>query len=79
MPGTDIQKRMFEIEHALGLFETPEGLAEMELSGTPIGLADLHQALSRATSHIPQRQVRHDHFFALLTAMEGDWRNRWKR
>ncbi len=78
LPGIDIQKRMFEMEHALRLFETPEGFAEMELSGTPIGLADLHQALSRATSHVPQRQVRHDHFVALLTAIEGDWRKRWK-
>jgi uncharacterized protein DUF262 len=76
--GPDIQKRMFEMEHALRLFESPEGLAELELSGTPIGLADLHQALSRATSHIPQRQVRHEHFSALLTATESDWRKRWK-
>ena len=43
----------------------------------PSGLADLHSALSRGTSHIPKRRVRHEQFFWMLTLPDGPWRERW--
>ena len=65
-PGPDLRKRMFTLDHAMKSVQPPRGLGE------------LHAALSRGTSHAPQRRVRHDHFFALLTQSEGDWRARWE-
>jgi hypothetical protein len=66
-PKGEIQKRMFAMDAALRKMEPLPGLAE------------LHEALSRATSHVPQRQVRHDHFYAMLTLSESSWRERWKQ
>ena len=66
-PKSEIQKRMFAMDAALRTKEPPPRLAE------------LLEALSRATSHIPQRRVRHDHFYALLTLSESSWRERWNQ
>ena len=71
--GIEIQKRMFALDHELGLMDSPEGLAELKLRKTPVALAELHRVLSRATSHAPERKVRHRYFFDLLTVPEGEW------
>lgn len=42
-------------------------------------LARLHAALSRQTSHIPPRRIRHDFFFAMLTSNDAQWRKMWQR
>jgi len=34
----------------------------------PRELADLHEAMSRGTSHVGSRRVRHTHFFSMLTS-----------
>jgi hypothetical protein len=70
-PGTlqapdKIQKRMLAINEALKTVMLPPGLGE------------LNDALSRQTSHIPPRVVRHDHFFAMLNLPEKSWNERWK-
>ena len=65
VPSSVVQNRMLELNLAL---------RNMEL---PIGLARLHGALSRATSHIPQRKTRHEFFFAMLTASDDAWHDLW--
>lgn len=45
----------------------------------PTGLANLRSALSRATSHVPERRVRHEQFFWMLTLPERSWRERWSQ
>lgn len=49
-------------------------LKTTELANLPTGLTQLHEALSRATSHVPERRVRHKFFFAMLTKPESSWR-----
>lgn len=61
-PPKEVERRMFALDSALRTLEPP-----------PV-LADLKQALSRATSHVPQRRIRHEHFFAMLTLSESAWR-----
>jgi hypothetical protein len=63
----EIQKRMY----ALDVHLRPVGL--------PAALAELHEALSRQTSHVPPRLVRHEQFYTMLTLSEGSWRDRWKQ
>jgi hypothetical protein len=60
-----IERRMFAMDAALRA-EQP-----------PAGIASLVEAFSRATSHIPQRRVRHDHFYAMLTLSESAWHEAW--
>jgi hypothetical protein len=62
----EIQRRMYALDVTLRPVRLPPGLA------------DLHDALSRQTSHIPPRLVRHEHFHAMLTLSEGSWQDRWK-
>lgn len=66
-PKDEIHRRMFAMDVALKAKEPPPGLAE------------LLDALSRATSHAPQRLLRHDHFFAMLTLPESSWGERWNK
>jgi hypothetical protein len=65
-PTFEIQKRMSELNHVL----IPELM--------PHGLIALAEALSKTTSHIPARQIRHEHFYALLNLPEAQWIERWK-
>jgi len=64
---SDIQKRMLALDSALKPVMLPPGLGE------------LNDALSRQTSHIPPRRIRHEHFYALLTLAQEPWNERWKR
>jgi hypothetical protein len=66
-PKSEIQQRMLALDAALKTVEPPPGLA------------DLHGALSRGTSHVRERRIRHDHFYAMLTFSESSWRERWKQ
>lgn len=66
-PTREIQKRMLALDAALKPVMLPPGLGE------------LNNALSRQTSHIPPRKVRHDHFYALLNLPEDSWNERWKQ
>lgn len=66
-PTNEIQKRMFALDTALKHVMLPPGLGE------------LNDALSRQTSHIPPRRVRHDHFYLLLNLPEEAWNERWKQ
>jgi uncharacterized protein with ParB-like and HNH nuclease domain len=65
-PAFEIQKRMYELNDVL----VPELM--------PRGLIALAEALSKTTSHIPARQIRHEHFYALLNLPEEQWIERWK-
>jgi|CXWL01.1.fsa_nt_gi hypothetical protein len=64
---SEIKARMLKLDATLKTTE-PANL--------PAGLARLYQALSRATSHVPERKVRHDFFFAMLTLPDGKWREK---
>jgi len=66
-PTSEIQKRMFALDAALKSKTLPPGLGE------------LNDALSRQTSHIPPRRIRHDHFYALLNLPEESWNERWRQ
>jgi hypothetical protein len=66
-PTGEIQKRMFALDTALKPVMLPPGLGE------------LNDALSRQTSHIPPRKIRHEHFYALLNLAQEPWNERWKR
>lgn len=63
-PSTEIMSRMIKLDNAL----KPSGLLDL-----PPGLTRLHQAFSRGTSHVPERTVRHDFFFCMLTAPPQKW------
>jgi hypothetical protein len=65
-PAFEIQNRMFELNNVL----KPELM--------PQGLIELDEALSRTTSHVPARQIRHKHFYALLNLPNVQWVERWK-
>lgn len=66
-PTSEIRKRMFALDAALKPVMLPPGLGE------------LNDALSRQTSHIPPRRIRHDHFYLLLNLPEEAWNERWKQ
>ena len=66
-PGELVCSRMRDLDEVLKLPEPPEGLSE------------LHATLSRATSHVRERRIRHEHFYHLLTLSDEDWDLRWKR
>jgi hypothetical protein len=60
----EIQSRMLAMD---AVFKTTE------LFNLPKGFATLSGALSRGTSHIPERRVRHDFFVGLLTLSDKKW------
>lgn len=64
---SEIKKRMFALDSALRPVLLPPGLGE------------LNEALSRQTSHIPPRKIRHEHFYAMLNLNQRDWSARWER
>lgn len=66
-PTREILERMPAIDNALRTEEPPAGLAKLQ------------KAISRGTSHKPQRRDRHDYFFEMLTLSESTWRERWKQ
>jgi hypothetical protein len=66
-PASEIQKRMFALDAALKSVMLPPGLTE------------LNNALSRQTSHIPPRRIRHEHFYDLLNLPEESWNEKWKQ
>jgi len=76
-PGAEVQRRMFDLDRALRLLETPAGDIGLSEVPVPIRLNKLREALSRGTSHAPPRKTRHEHFFAMLTLTEEEWRKRW--
>ena len=53
-PGPDICRRMVEVDERL------------RPAAVPLGLAALKGALTHATSHVPQRRVRNEHFVKML-------------
>jgi hypothetical protein len=65
--GEEVGARMRRLDEALKPVEPPSGLAS------------LRSALSRATSHVPERRVRHEQFFWMLTLPERSWRERWSQ
>lgn len=65
--SSEIMDRMSELDTAL---------RSTALADLPAGLTRLHEALSRATSHVPERKVRHDFFFAMLTQPAGKWQEK---
>ena len=65
--GEELYQRMLNIDAALKQEEPPPGLK------------DLYDTLSRATSHVRERRVRHDYFFKMLTLSEQDWRDYWNQ
>lgn len=65
--GEELCQRMFSIDEALKQEEPP------------LGLKDLHDTLSRATSHVAERRIRHSYFFKMLTLSEHDWRDYWNQ
>lgn len=67
--SADIRARMVELDTTL---------KTTELRDLPSGLTDLQEALSRATSHVPQRKVRHEFFFGMLTFPDRQWRAMWE-
>jgi hypothetical protein len=64
-PKDDLCRRMYAIDEALRQTEPPPGLA------------DLHDTLSRATSHVRERRIKHSYFFKMLTLSERDWCSYW--
>jgi len=65
--GVRLRKRMLNIDKALKQEEIPDGLKE------------LHDTLSRSTSHVKERIIRHSYFFKMLTLAEQDWRSYWNQ
>ena len=65
--GSELCQRMFSIE---------EALKQAEL---PLGLKELRETLSRATSHVAERRIRHRYFFKMLTSSEQDWHSYWEQ
>jgi hypothetical protein len=68
--SSEILVRMSELDTAL---------KTTALADLPAGLTRLYGALSRATSHVPERKVRHDFFFTMLTQPESKWREKCER
>jgi hypothetical protein len=64
-PKDDICRRMYAVDEALKQTEPPPRLA------------DLYDTLSRATSHVRERRIRHSYFFKMLTLSKQDWRSYW--
>ena len=64
-PKDDLYRRMYAVDKALKQTEPPPGLA------------DLYDTLSRATSHVRERRIRHSYFFKMLTLSEQDWGSYW--
>jgi hypothetical protein len=65
-PSREVVSRMFLMHEALSTLVPPRELAR------------LHGALSRGTSHVPERKLRHDYFFEMLTLSQGEWDSRWQ-
>jgi hypothetical protein len=63
---SEIIERMLELDHALKMADPAE---------LPKGLTKLQHSLSRQTSHIPPRRVRHAFFFSMLTSANTQWKN----
>ena len=64
--GESVGLRMLDLHHVLKLPEPPEGLAS------------LHATLSRATSHVHERRIRHEHFYNLLSLPDTAWNGHWE-
>jgi hypothetical protein len=64
-PMNIIQQRMADISTLLSSEQPPHGVAA------------LIDAFSKGTSHIPQRRVRHEYFYAMLTLSEDSWHKKW--
>ena len=50
----------------------------LKASEPPAGMSDLHSTLSRATGHVRERRIRHEHFYNLLTLPDPAWDLRWQ-
>jgi hypothetical protein len=66
-PPSELQKRMFYLD------------AQMRGPAPAPDLVRLQEALSRGTSHVPQREVRHEHFFDMLALPERAWLKKWEK
>ena len=58
------------------LYAVNELLSPPKVDPAPIPreLVQIREALYRSTSHVPQRLLRHDFFFQMLTAPQKEWR-----
>ena len=65
-PKESLGPRMRDLDDVLKLQDPPEGLS------------DLHSTLSRATSHVRERRIRHEHFYEMLTLPDAAWDLRWQ-
>ena len=65
-PAESVLWRMRDLDEVLKAPEPPEGLSE------------LYSTLSRATSHVRERLIRHEHFYDLLTLPDEAWSHRWQ-
>ena len=65
-PKESLGHRMRDLDDVLKMQDPPEGLN------------DLHSTLSRATSHVRERRIRHEHFYDLLTLPDAAWNIRWQ-
>jgi len=63
--------RMYDINEAIN-----QALRQAE---PPAGLADLQNSLSKATSHVAERRIRHGYFYKVLTLSQRDWRDYWNQ
>ncbi len=62
-PTEEVAQRMLSLNSRLA--PTPIGL--------PQSLATLHESLSRRTSHIAERRIRHEYFYGMLTLTQPAW------
>ena len=65
--GSTICGRMVQMDEALRPADVPPGLASLKKS------------LTSATSHIPERRMRHEHFLKMLSLSDGDWESHWHK
>ena len=65
-PGESVRLRMKDLDDALKVPDPPQGLT------------DLYSTLSRATSHVRERRIRHEHFYNLLTLPDEAWDIWWQ-
>ena len=61
-PTDRIIERMLELNRVLSAPEPPTRFGRLK------------ECLSRATSHVPERRVRHRWFFKMLTASDAEWK-----
>lgn len=67
LPGEEIAERMLDVNEVLRHREVPRGISSVK------------DALSRGTSHGPERKTRHDLFFQMVSYSDQRWNRNWSR